>query len=121
MKKIRTKPREWQAEFEVAAAVLEGEPGALEWATDDYVAFRYREPGVRIVFYPHRTSALNYHLRIRDEGSKDHARFADLTRRLYVGSGANCTFQMKNGGIALPEEGQQFGWAAQKVLGRSWV
>lgn len=112
--------RAWQDEFDVAALVLKGEPGELVWAEDDYVAFRYREPTVRIVFYPHRTTAMNHHLRIRDEHSKDPARFKELVARLYVGSGLSCTFSMKGGGIPRIE-GVEDGWAAKEVLGRTWI
>jgi len=109
--------RAWQDEFDVAARVLKDDPGALEWATDDYVAFRYREPTARIVFYPHKSSAGNYHLRIRDEGSKDKARFIELAARLYMGAGHNCTFQVKNTPIPF-NRGEDPGWAANEVLGR---
>ncbi len=117
----KKKRRGWQDEYDVAALVLKEEPGALEWATDDYVAFRYREPDVRIVFYPHRTSAGHYHLRIRDEGSKDKRRFATLAESLYVGSGFSCTFQMKNSGSLGTSADVEPGWAAQEALKRSWI
>lgn len=115
------KRRPWQEEFSVAGLVLAGEPGTLEWATDAYVAFRYREPDVCIVFYPHRTSAGNHHLRIRDEGSKDKARFDALAARLYVGSGLTCTFQVKNRGIPGCPTDLEYGWAAEKALGRGCI
>lgn len=115
----KKRKRAWQDEFDVAALVLKDEPGALEWAADDYVAFRYRESSARIVFYPHKTSAGHYHLRIRDEGSKDKPRFADLARRLYLGSGHTCTFSVKNSGLIVDRDIQP-GWAAQEVLGR-WI
>lgn len=115
-----SKRREWQDEFDVAALVLKSEPGTIEWAADHYVAFRYREASVRIVFYPHRTSAGNYHLRVRDEGSKDKPRFKELARRLYVGSGLSCTFQVKYG--IIPDKGDiEYGWAAKEVTGHSSI
>lgn len=117
----KRKRRAWQDEFDVAALVLKGEPGTVEWATDDHVTFRYRDPDVRIVFYPHRTSAGNYHLRIRDEGSKDKRRFNDLAERLYIGSGFSCTFQMKNSGSLGTSSEVEPGWAAQEALGREWI
>lgn len=104
----------------MAALVLKGEPGALAWAEDDYVAFRYREgSAVRIVFYPHKTSAGHYHLRLRDEGSKDKARFKELADRLYIGSGYTCTFQVKNTATLIKTD-REPGWAAQEVLGH-WI
>lgn len=116
-----SKKRAWQDEYDVAALVLKDEPGGLEWATDDYVAFRYREPTVRIVFYPHKTSAMNHHLRVRDEGSKDKKRFKQLIARLYVGSGLTCTFSIKHGGVPQPPKGIEYGWAVQQTLGRGWI
>lgn len=119
--KSQHRRRPWQDEFDVASAVLKDEPGTLEWATDDHVAFRYREPDARLVFYPHRTSARHYHIRIRDEGSKDKRRFHELAARLFVGSGASCTFQVKNGGTPTPPAGLEYGWAAKQALGRAWI
>ena len=111
------KRRPWQDHFDVASLIMKDEPGEMVWATDDYVAFRYREPTVRVVFYPHKTSAGHYHMRIRDEGSKDKARFADMANRLHGGG----WFAMKNGGLARAPKDLELGWAVQRALGRSWI
>lgn len=113
--------------FKVASVVLANEPGHLYWAADDYVAFRYIEEfsTVRIVFYPHRTSASNYHLRVRDEGSKDKRRAELLMKRLDIGAGHSCTFTRKNAPrIYTDTEGKEYGWGVKEALGpigRSWI
>ena len=111
------KRKPWQDQFDVASLILKDEPGEIVWATDDYVAFRYREPDVRIVFYPHRTSAGHHHIRIRDEGSKDKARFLALAGRLHAGG----HFAMKHAGLPKCHPGLEFGWAVQQALGRTWM
>ena len=93
---MRKRGFEWEREFSLAKETLWGEPGRLEIATDQYVAFRYIEPNLRLVFYPHKTSAGNYHLRIRYEGCKDNLRADLLAKRLDDAAGFNCTFQRKN-------------------------
>lgn len=63
----------YREEFDIAAATLKGREGALEWSDHDYIAFTWKEPTVCIVFYPHRTSAGNHYIRVRDQNSKDKA------------------------------------------------
>lgn len=92
----RRKRHEWQTEFDHASAALADEPGTFVWATDAYVAFRYIEPGVRIVFYPHRTTARNYHIRCRTEPCSDMRRAEVLMKRLDDSKPGWCTFTRKN-------------------------
>lgn len=91
--------RDWQREYDIASKVLDNEQGELVWATDAYVAFRFIGEDVRIVFYPHKTSAYNYHIRVRDEGSKNKTRARELMYSLDVGAGNNCTFSRKRTGL----------------------
>ncbi len=63
----------YRQEFEIAAEALKGRGGVLEWSDHDYIAFTWKEPKVHIVFYPHRTSAGNHYIRVRDQNSKDKA------------------------------------------------
>ena len=64
-------------------------------AQDQFVAARVVGDGVRLVLYPHKTTAFNYHLRVRDEGSKDPVRALAVADALDSAAGLNCTFQMK--------------------------
>lgn len=83
----RKKVYVWQAELDLAKSILADEPGEFVVATDAYVAFRYIEPGVRLVFYPHRFSSSRVqHLRIRFEPCKDKARAEQLQKRLDLAS-----------------------------------
>lgn len=91
----RKRKREWQKEFDHAAGVLSSEPGELVWADDAYVAFRYIELGVRIVFYPHRTTSRNYHIRCRTEPCSDRPRAEMLMRKLDESMPGWCTFSRK--------------------------
>lgn len=87
--------RFFKSDFECAKKALAPYGGTLEWATADYEAFIYKSDGVRIIFYPHKTSASNHHIRIRDSGSKDVKRFKEITGALRIAAGNCCTFSMK--------------------------
>ena len=50
---------------------------------------------IQLVLYPHKTSAGNHHMRIRDEGSKDAKSALSIADALHTTSGFNCSFQMK--------------------------
>lgn len=114
------KRREWQEEFDIAERVLADAGGELVWASDDYVAFRFIGEGVRIVFYPHRTSARNYHLRVRTEACKNKSLADELMLQLDIGAGHDCTFSRKNSGSIntvldyARENDLTFGWARQQ-------
>jgi hypothetical protein len=85
--------KEYAEEFRLAQSVL-GE--SVEWSPHDYEAFRYKDEDVSLVFYPHRTTAGNYHIRIRDNGSKNKQRAIELMQKLDSAAGNNCTFSRKN-------------------------
>lgn len=70
---------------------------ARELNAPTYQLARITGSDFRMVAYPHKTSAGNYHIRIRDEGSKNKAAFADALYLLYNGKEElNHTFQSKD-------------------------
>lgn len=85
----------YREEFDLASAALKGRDGSLEWSEVDYIAFVWSGPTVCIVFYPHKTSAGNYHIRVRDQGSKDKALAVKIMDELDSAAGYNCTFTRK--------------------------
>lgn len=72
----------YKSEFGLAKSILEDEGGHIEWGTNDYEAFLFTKPGVSLVFYPHRTTARHYHIRVRDRNSKDKAEVLRLMAKL---------------------------------------
>jgi hypothetical protein len=70
-KGLYTQKRYFKAEFEDAGRRLAHLGGKLEPGVHDYQAFTFTMPGLRLVFYPHKTSASNYHIRVRTEGKAD--------------------------------------------------
>lgn len=82
----------YQREFDIAKGLVDVIGGELEWGVHNYQAFTYEGYGVRLVFYPHRTTAQNYHIRVRDEGS-EHKRLAEAVMIAFdLAGGNNCTF-----------------------------
>lgn len=71
--------------------------GALTWSNADYQAFQYQTEGVKIIFYPHKTSSGNYHIRVRDGGSKDKIRAQAIMDVMQFDNVSNhtCTFSQK--------------------------
>jgi len=82
----------WQEELTVAKDVLSHYGGEIKVLGYDYEAFRYVSPSVTLIFYPHKTSAGNYHLRVRSQHSKDKKLAEALMRKLDKAAGYNCTF-----------------------------
>jgi hypothetical protein len=87
-------PGPWAEYISLAKALLKDPPGQFVDAEDAYVAFRYIEPTVRLVFYFHRTTASNQHMRVRIEHCKDMARARNLL--LQIVGGYQSPFGMKN-------------------------
>ncbi len=85
-------------EFAIAMMALIPYGGQLAWSKVKDEAFTYKSPYVSLVFYPHRTSAGNYHLRVRDNGSKNKKLTNSLMKRLDEAAGNNCTFTRKQKG-----------------------
>ena len=78
-------------------------------ANDAFVLCRVIGDGVRLVVYPHRTSAWNYHLRIRDEGSKNPSLALDLSDKFDAAAGVNCSLQMNSAGrMALRKRAEAY-------------
>lgn len=55
----------------------------------DYEAFIAEGPGLRLIFYPHRTTAGNYHIRVRKGGACDVRRLQDA---IFALAENMCTF-----------------------------
>ena len=82
---------DWMREYKKAHDVLNIEP---EWVLKDYIVFRIRGGDYTLVGYPHKTTAGNYHLRIRDENSKNKYK-AVLAMKKLDESTIGCTFSVK--------------------------
>lgn len=82
-------------DLKLAANILKDEPGQFYSASGLYELYKYKEPGVTIVFYPHKTSAHNYHTRVMNQNSKNAKRCKELIEKLNSESGYNCTFTCK--------------------------
>lgn len=113
--------RQYKSEFACAQNALRPYSGTLEWSAADYEAFIYKSDAVKIIFYPHRTSAGNHHLRIRDSGSKDHKRFTEISGALRIAAGNNCTFSMKNNYISQSDAANKLNphWVNDAYFGRA--
>jgi hypothetical protein len=114
---------EYFREFIVAERILKPYPGRLEWATDDYVAFRYRDERACIVFYPRKSTTGNWHLRVRSQGSAEPQYARDIMIRLDVGAGHNPTFCERSDEAGFEARSRFIsrtqtkpGWAAQGIL-----
>ena len=87
--------REINKKLLLAQQILSDEPGVVYESEHDFQCFIYKDNAVTLVFYPHRSSASNYHIRVRDQGSKDKIRASELMKMLDDGAGYNCTFSHK--------------------------
>lgn len=85
--------KEFKREFALAKELVAPIGGSVEPGKHNYEAFIYTHEDVRILFYPHKTTAGNYHLRVRDHGSKNKSRAVEIMKMLDDGAGYNCTFQ----------------------------
>ena len=113
----------FQREFQIAQRILAPFDGELVWATDDFVAFRYRDERACIAFYPHRINATTTTLRVRSQGSVDTRYAVDLMLRLDASAGYNPLFthrgdrhgyNMRANFIAKTRT--KPGWAAEGIL-----
>lgn len=78
-------------EFKMAKKILQSFNGELEWSSNDYQAFTFKSKKLKLIFYPHKTSAGNYHIRVRGTGKN----IGSILNLLYSKSGFNCTFSHK--------------------------
>ncbi len=69
------------AEFRAVQRALAGRGGEQRWSAHDWQAFTYKEPGVSLIFYPHRgpSSGLQC-LRVRNQNSKSPDKLAEVAR-----------------------------------------
>lgn len=81
----------YNGEFKLATTILKDFGGTLEWSSNDYEAFTFKSAELNIIFYPHKTSAGNHHIRVRGTG-KNIGRVLDLLDKK---AGYNCTFSRK--------------------------
>lgn len=86
----------WSDELELAHGVAQAEGVKLLVSYHDYQVAKLVGEGVKLCIYPHKTSAGNHHLRVRDEGSKDKARAAAVARALDKSREFWCTFSSHN-------------------------
>lgn len=84
-----------QEAFDLAHDILDDEVGELSESPHDYQCFTFVGPGISLVFYPHRTSAGNYHIRVRDQRSGNVEKAIYLMKLLNEKAGSNCTFSHK--------------------------
>jgi hypothetical protein len=77
-------------EFETAKERLASLGGQVTPGAHDYEAFVYEVEGLRLIFYPHRTTAGNYHIRIRTSGKFNRE---VLRKAIFALAENTCTFQ----------------------------
>ena len=89
------KKSDWIEDFKKAKEVLKPFNGELLWVLENYIAFRFKSNDISLVFYPHKTSAGNYHLRVRNENSKNK-KLATKALIALSNSVNSCTFSVKS-------------------------
>lgn len=80
----------------LAASILKDCGGDFYSSDAEYELYKYKEAGVTLVFYRHKTTAGHYHTRVMNQNSKNKIRARELIAKLYQESGNNCTFSCKN-------------------------
>jgi hypothetical protein len=70
--------------------------GSLTWSEADYEAFCYKTDDIRLIFYPHKTSAGHYHIRVSDGGSKNKIRAKAIMEVIQLDMPNCSTFHQKN-------------------------
>jgi hypothetical protein len=86
---------EFREQFDIARECLKTWGGELRWGEHDYEAMVYEGDLVKLIFYPHKTSAGHYHLRVRDSGSRNKQRADEIMESLNRAAGMNCIFSRK--------------------------
>lgn len=86
--------KSWINEFELVKKVFPDSEVYLVNA--EYEVFHAVVDGVRLIFYPHKTSSNNYHLRIRNGSPKRKEDFNCLAGILGNSKNPSCTFHVKN-------------------------
>lgn len=101
----RTKTMPWQREFDWATKICSKHGCEVERSTAQYEIAKVKGNGVSLVIYPHRTTSGHYHVRVRDNGSKDRQSAGSVMAALNAGDGLpekeaeyvrfSCTFTSK--------------------------
>jgi hypothetical protein len=82
----------WADDLKIADGFAQAYGLTLQLTDADYQVAKLVGRGVRLVLYPHKTSAGHHHLRVRDENSSDKALAQKLMALLDYAAGFNCTF-----------------------------
>lgn len=89
------KLKAWGAELTLAQRVAETFGANVVMSDAAHQVAKIVGPDFKAVLYPHRTTAMNYHMRVRDEGSRNKAQVEALMNALDRAAGSNCTFSRK--------------------------
>jgi len=81
----------WAQEVDWAMQICTQLGCTVERSAADYEIAKVKGDGVSLVIYPHKTTAGHHHARVRDNGSKNPVRAAEVMTAL-------------NGGHGLPEK-----------------
>jgi hypothetical protein len=101
--KLTKAQKEWATEIGILRAFAEKDGLTVELRNPEapeYQLARLTCDGVRLIAYPHRTTAGNYHIRIRNENSKDRAKAQTIMEHMYWGNNwvegkGYCGFEVK--------------------------
>jgi hypothetical protein len=78
-------------EYRKADERLRGLDGELVPGEHDYEAFVFTAPGIKLIFYPHKTKSTgNVHIRVRSAGKADQK---VLRKAIFALAENSCTFQ----------------------------
>lgn len=80
----------FKEEYDKAIERLAPLGGEVTPGVHDYEAFYYAAPGLKLIFYPHKTSAKNYHIRVRAAIKTDRKK---LRAAIFALAENSCTFQ----------------------------
>lgn len=104
MSDVSKNKKYWRNVMAVAYKRLAGLGGKIDWSPVAYEALRWEHRDLVLIFYPHKTSAGNYHIRVRAGRCLDR----DLLRRCIHAIAENsCQFgfpterQFHDEGVAL--------------------
>jgi hypothetical protein len=86
----------YEKEYELSNKILSSF-GEIKVSLNEYQLWKFKDNFglVNIVFYPHKTSAGNYHVRVRGEGSISKEKEKTIMDFLDIAAGSNCTFRRK--------------------------
>jgi hypothetical protein len=95
MWRTKFEEKELRAELPEAQEMLKDEDVEFIPVFKNYILFKIQGKDFRVVAYPHKTSAGNRHVRVRNEGSKNIKEAERIMDKLYELSGNNCRYQRK--------------------------